>query len=153
MSFFACPGPRIGVTLPDTAFRGPRQEMQFGNPHFFWWMLVVVPAIAAGLWWAWRQRQILAVRFIESRLLTQLTVGLSRTRQGIRLAALVVAIAFLFLALARPQRGHEWIEAEHRGLDILIAMDTSRSMLATDLSPNRLERAKFAVQDLMKLNG
>lgn len=57
----------------------------------------------------------------------------------------------LILTLARPQWGFRWEEARQRGLDILVAIDTSRSMLAEDLKPNRLERAKLAALDLMQL--
>ena len=47
------------------------------------------------------------------------------------------------IALARPQWGFDWEEVRQRGLDIVIAIDTSRSMLAEDVSPNRLTRAKL----------
>ena len=56
----------------------------------------------------------------------------------------------MLLALARPQWGFVWEEAKQKGLDIIIAIDTSRSMLARDVAPNRLERAKLAAFDLMK---
>src|SRR5205085_6770051 len=61
------------------------------------------------------------------------------------------AIFFLMLALARPQWGFVWEEANQRGRDILVAIDTSRSMLAEDMAPNRLTRAKLAALDLLRL--
>lgn len=60
------------------------------------------------------------------------------------------AFAFSVLALARPQLGFQWQEVKRQGLDILIAIDTSRSMLTQDVKPNRLERTKLAVHDLIK---
>src|SRR5207237_2325647 len=109
------------------------------------------PLLAWFLWWAWRKKQTLIAKFVQSRLLAQLTVGVSRLRRKIRLALIVLAVACVLLALARPQWGFDWEEAKQRGLDIVVAIDTSRSMLAEDVRPNRLARAKLAALDLMKL--
>src|SRR5438128_7126825 len=125
--------------------------MRFGNPQVLWLLLVTVPLLAWFLWWAWRKRQTLIAQFVQSRLLAQLTVGVSPLRQKIRLALVVFAVACALLALARPQWGFDWEEAKQRGLDIVVAIDTSRSMLAEDVRPNRLARAKLAALDLMKL--
>src|SRR5262249_15732359 len=89
-------------------------------------------------------------RFVQSRLLANLTVGVSQARQKIRNALLVAAVALIFLPLAQPQWGFAWGEARQRGLDILLAVDTSPSMLAEDIPPNRLPRPKLASLDLMK---
>jgi Ca-activated chloride channel homolog len=60
----------------------------------------------------------------------------------------------LFVALARPQAGYEWQETHRKGLELLFAVDTSKSMLAQDVKPDRLSRAKLAVHDLVdKLDG
>jgi Ca-activated chloride channel family protein len=67
------------------------------------------------------------------------------------MALQVAAVLFLMLALARPQWGFVWEEANQQGRDILVAVDTSRSMLAADMAPNRLTRAKLAALDLMRL--
>ena len=124
--------------------------MRFALPSLLW-LLLLVPALAVFLVWAWRTKQRLIAQFVQSRLLAQLTVGVSKTRQKVRLALLVAAVALGVLALARPQWGFSWEEVSQRGLDIVVAIDTSRSMLATDIPPNRLERAKLAALDLMKL--
>lgn len=124
--------------------------MRIEYPHFLWLLLVLPPALAAFFWWATRQREKLAAQFIEARLLPALTVGLSPVRQKIRFACLVFAVAFLIIALARPQWGFNWEEIKRRGLDIVVAIDTSKSMLATDIPPNRLARAKLAALDLMQ---
>jgi Ca-activated chloride channel family protein len=115
-----------------------------------WLLLVFPPGLAAFFWWSWRKRQSLRAQFINARLLTGLTVGLAPDRQKIRLACLVFAVVCLILALARPQWGFDWQEAKLRGLDIVVAIDTSKSMLATDIAPNRLGRAKLAALDLMQ---
>lgn len=123
--------------------------MHFENPHYFW-LLLLVPALGLFLWWAWRAKQRLAAQFISPRLLAALTAGVSPTRQKIRLALLVAAVAWLAVTLARPQWGFGLEEARQLGLDIVVAIDTSKSMLADDVQPNRLTRAKLAALDLQQ---
>ncbi|MBU6399106.1 MAG: VWA domain-containing protein [Verrucomicrobia bacterium] len=124
--------------------------MRFGNPQRLWLLLFFLPPVALFLWWAWRNRNELIAQFVRARLLAQLTVGVSRTRQKIRMLLIVAAVACLIIALARPQWGFTWEEAKQRGHDILVALDTSRSMLAEDVAPNRLTRAKLAALDLAR---
>ncbi|HYV31321.1 MAG TPA: VWA domain-containing protein, partial [Candidatus Binatia bacterium] len=124
--------------------------MPFANKQLLWLLLVIPPAMVAFFCWAGRARQRLVTQFIQARLLPGLTVGISTTRQGISLAGLVLAAVCLILALARPQWGFDWEEAKQRGLDIVIAIDTSKSMLAEDIAPNRLARAKLSALDLMQ---
>jgi Ca-activated chloride channel family protein len=118
---------------------------------FLWILLVALPAVAGLFYWSWRVKQKLTRQFIHARLLPNLTVGVSPRRQTLRLALLAAAVAGLLIALARPQWGFAWEEAKQRGLDIIVAIDTSRSMLAQDVAPNRLEKAKLAAFDLMRL--
>jgi Ca-activated chloride channel family protein len=124
--------------------------MRFAEPQFLWILLVALPAAAALFYWSWRVKQKLIRQFIQARLLAGLLVGVSPRRQAFRLALLAAALAGVLLALARPQWGFAWEEAKQKGLDIIIAVDTSRSMLAQDVAPNRLEKAKLAAFDLMK---
>src|SRR6185369_3244022 len=69
----------------------------------------------------------------------------------LRMALAGLAVIFLIMVLARQPWGFDWEEAKQRGLDVVIAIDTSRSMLADDVRPNRLSRAKLAALDLKKL--
>ena len=124
--------------------------MNFANPHMLWLLLAIPPALLAFFWWSARARQRLLTQFIQARLLPTLTVGISATRQKIRVGCLVAAVACLILALARPQWGFDWEEIQQHGLDIVVAIDTSKSMLAEDIAPNRLARAKLAALDLMQ---
>ncbi|MCZ7635427.1 MAG: VWA domain-containing protein [Verrucomicrobia bacterium] len=125
--------------------------MTFAKPEMLWLLAVTAPLLTWFLIWAWRKRQQLIARFVQSRLLAQLTVGVSKRRQQARLALLGLASLLLLVALARPQLGFAWEEVHQRGLDLFVAVDTSRSMLVADVSPNRLTRAKLAALDLMKL--
>jgi Ca-activated chloride channel family protein len=124
--------------------------MTFANPKMLWLLLAIPPALVAFFWWSARARQRLLTQFIQARLLPSLTVGISATRQKIRVGCLVLAVTCLILALARPQWGFDWEEVKQRGLDIVVAIDTSKSMLAEDIAPNRLARAKLAALDLMQ---
>ena len=127
--------------------------MRFEHPNLLWLLLVIPPALMAFFWWAMRARQSLLAQFIEARLLSALTVGISPARKKIRFGCLILAVALLLVALARPQHGFDLQEVEQRGLDIVVAVDTSKSMLATDIAPDRLERAKLAALELMQTAG
>ena len=125
--------------------------MRFEYPSLLWLLLLAVPGLTVFFWWAWRKKRQLISQFVQSRLLANLTVGVSAQRQKMRLGLIVAAVGLLIIVLARPQWGFDWEEARQRGLDIVIAIDTSRSMLAEDVSPNRLQRAKLAALDLKRL--
>jgi Ca-activated chloride channel homolog len=124
--------------------------MRFEHPQFLWLLLVIPPALAAFFWWSERVKKKLLTQFVESRLLAQLTTGLSPQRRKWKYILLIAAVASLIVAIARPQRGFDLEEVQQNGLDIVVAVDTSKSMLATDIAPNRLARAKLAALELMQ---
>lgn len=124
--------------------------MTFAYGHILWLLLVIPPLLAGFFWWAWRERQRLMAQFIEARLLPSLISGVSPTRQKGRYVLITAAVALLLIALARPQWGFTWEESKQKGLDVVVAIDTSKSMLAEDITPNRLTRAKLAALDLMQ---
>jgi Ca-activated chloride channel family protein len=125
--------------------------MRFEHPQILWLALASIPALVAFLFWAWRVKQKLILQFLSARLAPGLMAGVSTAREKLRLALLVASVAAILCALARPQWGFAWEEARQQGLDIIVAMDTSRSMLARDVVPNRIEKSKLAVMDLMRL--
>jgi Ca-activated chloride channel family protein len=125
--------------------------VNFAHSQLLWLLLVFPPALVAFFWWSARKRKELMAQFIQSRLLPGLISGVSPIRHRIRNACLVLSTIFIILALARPQWGFDWEEVKQRGLDIVVAIDTSKSMLAEDISPNRLARAKLAAMELMQL--
>ncbi|HEU6447437.1 MAG TPA: VWA domain-containing protein [Verrucomicrobiae bacterium] len=124
--------------------------MRFGHPQILWLLLVIPPALIFFFWWAARAKQKLLSQFIDARLLSALTVGISSARRKIKTTLLVMASALLIVALAGPQYGFNLQKVEQRGLDIVVAIDTSKSMLTADIAPNRLERAKLAALELMQ---
>ena len=128
--------------------------MKFAEPI---WLLAGLIACGA-LVWAWRrydarQRAALAT-FASSHLHAQLTASFSAAKRHWKRGLLLAAVGCLFLALARPQAGFRWEEVKRRGIEVVFAVDTSRSMLTPDVKPDRLTRAKLAVDDFVShLNG
>jgi Ca-activated chloride channel homolog len=128
--------------------------MKFAEPI---WLIAGLAACAL-LWWLYRRydrRQNAALTtFVSPHLLDRLTHSVSTGRRTLKRALVIAGVACLFVALARPQAGYRWEEAHRKGLDILFAVDTSKSMLTQDVKPDRLTRAKLAVNDLVdKLDG
>jgi Ca-activated chloride channel family protein len=99
------------------------------------------------------RRKVLMERFSAKALIGSMAQGASTFRKALRMAMVALAVIACMLALARPQWGFIWEETKKSGIDLLIAMDVSKSMLATDVKPDRLERSKFAVKDLVKKLG
>jgi len=134
--------------------------VNFENPVTFahpWWLLAGAAACAA-LVWVWRrydarQRSALA-DFVAPHLQAQLTGSISGGRRTAKRLLFAASIALLFAALAEPQAGYRFEQVTRRGNDIIFAVDTSRSMSTPDVKPNRLARAKLAIDDFVgRLNG
>jgi Ca-activated chloride channel family protein len=127
--------------------------MQFGHPewlHALWGIPLVAWLIFALL----RRRERQLAQLVSQNLWPIMAPEYSRRRQRWRLALWLTATALMLIALARPQWGFRWEDVKRRGLDILVVLDTSRSMSAQDIKPNRLQRAKWGVRDLIgKLHG
>jgi Ca-activated chloride channel family protein len=114
--------------------------------------LLLWVVVGVGIFFVWRvslQRRVLQ-RFSQEQLLKIVAQSFDYSRFILKKVLLTLVLFFSVVALARPQWGFEWREVKKEGLDILIVMDTSRSMLTQDVKPNRLERTKLAVQDLLK---
>ena len=128
--------------------------MQFAHSI---WLLAGVAAcgILAFSFYRFQKKSTAALKeFASERLLEKLTRGISPRKRLIKRVILVLAVGLIFVALARPQVGYEWKEVKRKGIDILMAVDTSKSMLAEDVRPNRLERSKFGIMDFVsKLEG
>ena len=132
--------------------------MSFANPHFaeprWLWLAVLAPLVLAALQrysdWARRKQlaQIAAPHFVE-----ELTRSASPVRRALKQVLLVLAAAGVGLALARPQWGEQAEVSHSFGQDILFIMDCSRSMLASDVAPNRLQRARLAILDYVQRGG
>ena len=122
--------------------------MSFGAP--IWFLALLVIPVLALLFARAERRGIARLReFVSPRLLPQLAATVNRSRRLFRFALLMLGLALAIVSLARPQWGYIYEDVKREGLDLLFAVDTSRSMLSNDVQPNRLERVKLAAQDLV----
>ncbi|MEI7999031.1 MAG: VWA domain-containing protein [Candidatus Omnitrophota bacterium] len=127
--------------------------MRFANPIILHW-LWLLPALWLMLYWFLRRRYQKMTRFAFKGLLDELTPASSFRALKRKYYVLLGAVAFLVFALARPQWGYVVEKVKQQGLDIILAVDVSKSMLTSDVKPNRLERSKLAIKDLLKkVNG
>lgn len=101
-----------------------------------------------------KKKTSLLSKFAAATLLPTLEANLSKFKVWLKGVCIALSVALILLALARPQWGYKWEEQKQLGLDIVFALDTSKSMLAEDIKPNRLERAKLAISDIVdRLDG
>lgn len=113
------------------------------------WILWAVPiVIALSLYAAWRRRA-LQVRFGDIALVRKLSKSVSGRRRRYKASIMVTAVTLLSLALAGPQVGTQLREIKREGIDLVIALDVSASMLAEDVAPNRLGRARNEIKRLL----
>ena len=127
--------------------------MSFGAPYMLF-VLLAVPALAGFAWWAFRRRSAAIRRIGEPALIALLSAAVDGPMRRVRLALWFVGVVLLIVALARPQWGSDIEIVETRGLQIMVVLDVSRSMLAADVEPTRLDRAKLEVADLIsRLDG
>jgi Ca-activated chloride channel family protein len=127
--------------------------MNFGDPIWFR-LLWLLPGLALACAWLYRRRRAALRAMFSDAALEQLASGFRARRRAWRLAIWCAALALLLFSLARPQWGFRWEQATRRGLDILVLLDTSRSMLAADFKPTRLQQAKWGIRDFARsLNG
>ena len=124
--------------------------MRFAAPTYLYF-LGLVPVLAMLLVLAaWRRGRALE-RIGDAQLVRRLASSVSAERRVIKAVLLVLAAVFLVLALARPQWGARLETVTRRGIDVIVAVDTSNSMLAEDVAPNRLAQARAAVLSLIDL--
>jgi Ca-activated chloride channel homolog len=123
--------------------------LQFANPLWIFAGLLVCAGMVAVFIRFDRRREADLAKLVHPRFRERLVGGVSQRLRIFKRALWLLAVWLLFVAIARPQKGYEWNEVKRRGIDILFAVDTSRSMLAEDLSPNRLERARLGIIDFV----
>jgi Ca-activated chloride channel homolog len=124
--------------------------LTFSEPTWFF-ALTIVPIIAALYFWSQRRSDALLSKVVAPRLRSQLAGTVSKGRRTVKSAVILAVFGLIAVALARPQMGFIQREVKQRGRDVVVAIDTSRSMLATDVAPSRLARAKLVAQDLLRL--
>ena len=121
---------------------------RFASPQYFY-LLILIPLLIAGYWLAVRARQRRIARFGNPETLRQLMPDVSPLRVRNKFILLTVAVILIIVAMARPQFGSKLREVKRTGIELMLAVDVSNSMLAEDFEPNRLERTKFAITRLI----
>jgi len=124
-------------------------EFEFNHPEAWSWLWLVAASGLIGFW-ALRSRRRRLRRFADEALLERIAPTFTIARPFARAALVVAAMAAVVLALVDPRWGFRYEEVQRRGLDCFFVVDVSRSMLAEDASPNRLERAKSFIEDALE---
>lgn len=123
--------------------------MNFAEPLWIVVGLLVCAALTLFARIQDKAKQQTLASFTSHQLVQQLTRNISYRKRRFKFLFFISAVFCIFLALARPQYGHKWIDVKRKGIDLLFALDTSKSMLAEDIKPNRLKRAHYAILDFV----
>ena len=113
------------------------------------YLLLLVPLLAVFMAWGFKQKRKAVARFGNSALMEKLSRSVSRRRKVAKSVLVAAGVLFLVFSIARPQYGTKMRTVKREGQDIVIALDLSLSMLAEDIKPNRLEKAKHEIASLI----
>lgn len=114
---------------------------RFANIEMLWWLITIpVFVILYIIYTKHKRRQLIA--FGDPELMAQLMPDASKSRPTIKFSLLIIALVLLIIAAARPQYGQKEKTVKRQGIEVVVALDISNSMLAEDVAPNRLDRAK-----------
>jgi Ca-activated chloride channel family protein len=126
---------------------------RFAHPEYLY-ALYAIPVLILGLWYLNRNRKKLLESFADKKLHRVLIPDFSSLKNWFKAGLILLALVLLIFAVANPQIGTRIQEVKQTGIDVFIALDVSRSMLAEDIKPNRLEKAKYQISSLInKLRG
>jgi Ca-activated chloride channel family protein len=126
---------------------------KFENPIFFYAFAAIPVCIAIYIWYIYRSKKNMK-KLGELNLIYQLAPEVSKAKKTTKFILFLIGLSFLILGVCNLQTGSKMKDVKREGADIMICLDVSNSMLAQDLSPNRLERAKIAIESMInKLQG
>ena len=127
-------------------------QFRFDHPEFLY-LFVLIPILIVLYWISMRMKKKALQKFGDMEIISQLMPYASFTRPVYKFAILIVALSFIIIGVAGPQFGSKLQKIKRKGVEIVIALDVSNSMMAQDIQPNRLERAKRAISKMVdKLN-
>jgi Ca-activated chloride channel family protein len=112
-------------------------------------LLALIPVLLGLGWWVWRLRKIAAAKFATPAMLERLAPAASTFKRPVKFGIQLLIVAVLILALADLQVGTRLEEVKQEGVEIFLALDLSLSMKAEDIKPNRLEKAKLEIRNLI----
>ena len=114
---------------------------RFANIEMLWWLITIPVFVIAYIIYTKRKSRQLA-EFGDPELMAQLMPDASKSRPVWKFSLMIVAAVLLIIAAARPQFGQQEKTVKRQGIEVMVALDISNSMLAEDVAPNRLDRAK-----------
>ena len=121
---------------------------RFANPTYLY-LLILIPILIVAYILLWRQMRKNMLKFGEAYLVSMLTPEASSMRKNVKFVLLMIALGLLIVILARPQFGMRNEEVKRSGIEVIIAVDVSNSMLCEDIKPSRLEKSKMIVSKLI----
>ena len=121
---------------------------RFENTEYLY-ALLLIPTLIFLFIWLMYWRKLALKRYGEWSMVQRLIPAISSNRMIFKFALIMFGYALLIIGIANPQTGSKLVEGERKGIDIMIALDVSNSMLAEDIQPNRLERAKQSISKLI----
>ncbi len=124
------------------------EMLRFGNSEFLWG-LILIPILTLFYIWSRIARKRALRRFGNEEILKFLMPFASKNRPMFKFFTLMLALAFVIVGIARPQYGSKLKKVKREGIELVIALDVSNSMMAEDIQPNRLDRAKMAISRLV----
>ncbi|MFH2061190.1 MAG: VWA domain-containing protein [Pseudomonadota bacterium] len=124
--------------------------MKFVNPYLLNLLWILIPVSGIMVYGILKRKKIL-LAFAPFKMLVSIVPGFDPRRRWIKAVLIILASGFAIVAMAGPQMGFRWEKVKQKGVDIMIALDCSKSMLAQDIAPNRLERAKREIVDLLRM--
>ena len=124
--------------------------MRFGSPEYFW-LLFLIPVFIAFFIWAYQHKKGALAKFASLSLIKKISPETGLNRQVLKWIMFLIFSVFLICALVRPQFGIKTQKIERKGVDVIVALDVSQSMLAEDITPSRIERAKHEILKLIDL--
>lgn len=122
--------------------------LRFENPIILW-LLVILPVMALIRFLMWRRQKKRYKRLGDKSLLYLMIPDVSKYRPSVKFWLLMSAVALIIVMLARPQTGSKIQHEKRNGIEMIIAMDISNSMLASDVAPSRLQKSKMMVENLI----
>ncbi len=122
--------------------------IRFSHPEYLY-LLVLLPVMALLAWYFTRVRSLASMRFASGKVFPRLAEDVSGAKRIMKFAIIGLAVALIVVGLANPQIGTRLEEVKQEGVDIFIALDVSLSMKAEDIKPNRLEKAKLELRNLI----
>jgi len=124
------------------------EMFRFGNIEYLW-SLLIVPVLVGFFVWSRISRRRALKKFGNHKILQQLMPFSSQGRPVLKFVLLMLALTSIIIGIARPQFGSKLKTEKRKGVELVIALDVSNSMMAEDIKPNRLERAKRAISRLI----